>query len=124
MFRRIRPVGCAHGPYAPRDAPGEHAAAAGGTALLQLRAAGTCTALLFMRTSGAASAASDTAAAAADDDDERRRRRRHKHTHTTCMARRFRCVTPNHRFDDGGGGFDADRLAHEDALECGIISVQ
>ena len=34
MFRRIRPVGCAHGPYAPRDAPGEHAAAAGGTALL------------------------------------------------------------------------------------------
>ena len=55
-----------------------------GTALLQLTAAGTCTALLFMRTSGAASAASDTAAAAADDDDddERRRRRRHKHTHT------------------------------------------
>ena len=47
-----------------------------GTALLQLTAAGTCTALLFMRTSGAASAASDTAAA--DDDDERRRR--HKHT--------------------------------------------
>ena len=95
-----------------------------GTALLQLTAAGTCTALLFMRTSGAASAASDTAAAADDDDDERRRRRRHKHTHTTCMAWRFRCVTPNHRFDDGGGGFDADRLAHEDALECGIISVQ
>ena len=95
------------------------------TALLQLTAAGTCTALLFMRTSGAASAASDTAAAAADDDDdERRRRRRHKHTHPTCMAWRFRCVTPNHRFDDGGGGFDADRLAHEDALECGIISVQ
>ena len=54
-------MGCAHGPYAPRDAPGEHAAAAGGTALLQRRAAGTCTALLFMRTSGAASAASDTA---------------------------------------------------------------
>ena len=53
-----------------------------GTALLQLTAAGTCTALLFMRTSGAASAASDTAAAADDDDDERRRRRRHKHTHT------------------------------------------
>ena len=95
-----------------------------GTALLQLTAAGTCTALLFMRTSGAASAASDTAAAADDDDDERRRRRRHKHTHTTCMAWRFRCVTPNHRFDDGGGRFDADRLAHEDALECGIISVQ
>ena len=40
-----------------------------GTALLQLRAAGTCTALLFMRTSGAASAASDTADD--DDDDER-----------------------------------------------------
>ena len=40
------------------------------------------------------------------------------------MAWRFRCVTPNHRFDDGGGRFDADRLAHEDALECGIISVQ
>ena len=37
-----------------------------GTALLQLTAAGTCTALLFMRTSGAASAASDTA----DDDDD------------------------------------------------------
>ena len=44
--------------------------AAGGTALLQLRAAGTCTVLLFMRTSGAASAASDTADDD-DDDDER-----------------------------------------------------
>ena len=119
MFRRIRPVGCAHGPYAPRDAPGEHAAAAGGTALLQLRAAGTCTALLFMRTSGAASAASDTAADDDDDDDD------DTNTHTPRVwLGASGASPPNHRFGDGGGGFDADRLAHEDALECGIISVQ
>ena len=74
------------------------------TALLQLTAAGTCTALLFMRTSGAASAESDTAAA--DDDDD-------TNTHTPRVwLGASGASPPNQRFDDGGGGFDADRLAH------------
>ena len=31
---------------------------------------------------------------------------------------------PNHRFDDDDDDFDPDRLAHYDALACGIVSVQ
>ena len=31
---------------------------------------------------------------------------------------------PNHRFDDDDGGFDPDRLAHYDALTCGVVPVQ
>ena len=31
---------------------------------------------------------------------------------------------PNHRFDDDDGGFDPDRLAHYDALTCGLVPVQ
>ena len=31
---------------------------------------------------------------------------------------------PNHRFDDDDEDFDPDRLAHYDALACGIVSVQ
>ena len=33
-------------------------------------------------------------------------------------------TTPNHRFDDDDDDFDPDRLAHYDALACGIVSVQ
>ena len=32
--------------------------------------------------------------------------------------------TLNHRFDDDDDDFDPDRLAHYDALACGIVSVQ